>query len=68
MYKADLCRAAYLTLHGGYYFDVDLLVVRPFVAPNNASFVTVRGSGFPRDGFFQAFLAVEKGNDIVRRR
>lgn len=25
MYKADICRAAYLYLHGGYYFDVDVL-------------------------------------------
>lgn len=25
MFKADLCRAAYIYLHGGYYFDVDLL-------------------------------------------
>ncbi len=29
MYKADLCRATDLTLHGGYYFDVDILVVQP---------------------------------------
>ena len=67
MFKADLCRAAYLYLYGGYYFDVDLLVVRPFVAPNNATFVTVKGEGFPRDGFFQAFAAAEKGNGIVHR-
>ena len=67
MYKADLCRAAYLYLHGGYYFDVDLLVVRPFVAPNNATFVTVKGIGFPQDGFFQGFLAAEKGNGVVHR-
>jgi hypothetical protein len=25
MYKADICRTAYLYLHGGYYFDVDVL-------------------------------------------
>ena len=53
MFKADMCRAAYLTLHGGYYFDVDVLVVRPFVAPPNATFVTVRGDGWPKYGFFQ---------------
>jgi len=67
MYKADLCRAAYLFLHGGYYFDVDILVVRPYVAPKDARFVTVKGDNFPAEGFFQAFLAAEKGNDIVRR-
>lgn len=104
MYKADLCRAAYLFLHGGYYFDVDVLgerlfhtlvlsiaskmpciippinvvdslhsftfssnkVVRPFVAPNNANFVTVKGDGFPTNGFFQAFLAAERNNSIIR--
>jgi hypothetical protein len=41
MYKADLCRAAYLYLYGGYYFDVDVLVVRPFFA-GDAKFVTVK--------------------------
>jgi len=85
-----------LFLHGGYYFDVDILgksilqyslfalnifelpfsfwllciissVVRPFVAPNSTKFITVKGDGFPRDGFFQAFLAAEKGNAIVYR-
>jgi mannosyltransferase OCH1-like enzyme len=25
MYKADICRAAYLYLRGGYYFDIDVL-------------------------------------------
>lgn len=70
MFKADLCRVAYLCLHGGYYFDVDILVVRPFVAPRNATFVTVKGEGSPDGsdfrGFFQAFLAAEKDNAIVR--
>jgi len=67
MYKADLCRAAYLFLHGGYYFGVDILVVRPYVAPKDARFVTVKGEKFPAEGFFQAFLAAEKGNAIIRR-
>ena len=40
--------------------------MRPFVAPENATLITVKGDGFPKDGFFQAFLAAEKGNPIVR--
>ena len=67
MYKANLCRAADLTLHGGYYFDVDILVVQPYEAPADAKFVTVKGVGFPEYGFFQAFFAAEKGCAIARR-
>lgn len=65
MYKADLCRAAYLVMHGGYYFDVDVLVVKPYVAPQNATLVTVMSFG-DKD-FFQAFVAAEKGNAILLR-
>ena len=98
-FKADLCRAAYLFAHGGYYFDVgrqnthmrfltclvsslltlfrvcfafvavwgieDILVVRPFVAPSKTKFASVKGLGWPREGFFQAFVAAEAGNKIV---
>ena len=31
------------------------------------SFVTVKGEKYPREGFFQAFLAAERGSAIVRR-
>lgn len=98
-FKADLCRAAYLFAHGGYYFDVgrqnthmifltwlvsslltlyrvffafvivwgieDILVVRPFLASSKTKFATVKGLGWPREGFFQAFVAAEAGNEIV---
>mmetsp|Transcript_19191 Transcript_19191/g.42677 ORF Transcript_19191/g.42677 Transcript_19191/m.42677 type:complete len:188 (+) Transcript_19191:181-744(+) len=68
MYKADLCRAAYLYLHGGYYADVDLLTVRPYVVPDDVDFATVKGMGLLRgEGFFQAFMAASKGNSIVYR-
>ena len=68
MYKADLCRAAYIYLHGGYYFDVDLLTVRPYVVPDDVDFATVKGTGLLRgEGFFQAFMAASKGNSIVYR-
>ncbi|KAL3804882.1 hypothetical protein HJC23_006654 [Cyclotella cryptica] len=67
MYKADLCRSAYLYRFGGYYFDVDILVVRPFVAPDGVNFITVKGDKFPKYGFFQAFMAAQPGNAIVYR-
>ena len=28
-YKADICRVAELYLHGGYYFDIDIKVIKP---------------------------------------
>mmetsp|Transcript_11149 Transcript_11149/g.20172 ORF Transcript_11149/g.20172 Transcript_11149/m.20172 type:complete len:535 (-) Transcript_11149:235-1839(-) len=28
-FKADICRAAYLYLHGGYFFDTDVGVIKP---------------------------------------
>ena len=55
MFKADICRAAYLYLYGGYYFDVDVLVVRPFLA-GDAKFVTVKGIDYQSNGFFQVCL------------
>ena len=54
MHKANLCRAADLTLHGGYYFDGDILVVQPYKTPADAKFITVKGAGFPKYGLFQA--------------
>ena len=43
-------------------------VVRPYVAPKNINFVTVKGGyGFQEDGFFQAFWAAEKGHPIIHR-
>ena len=71
MFKADICRIAYIYIHGGYYLDVDLLVVKPFVAPPNVTFVTVKGEGQTDGtdfrGFFQAFIAAEKHNSIIRQ-
>jgi hypothetical protein len=45
----------------------DVLVVRPFVASGKTKFAVVKGTGFPRKGFFQAFMAAEAGNKIVGR-
>jgi mannosyltransferase OCH1-like enzyme len=62
--KADLCRLAALFLHGGYYFDVDLEVVRPVRLDSSVSFSTVNNSqsGF----FFQAFLATSPGHPVIK--
>lgn len=96
MYKADICRSAYLYLYGGYYFDVDVLgeklhnsllrltfmlllllttrsinqiipVLRPYVAPEPANFITIKGDGWPDNGFFQAFLAASKRHAVLRK-
>jgi mannosyltransferase OCH1-like enzyme len=62
--KGDLCRLAALFLHGGYYFDVDLEVVKPLRIHPNISFSTVRDSSFGY--FFRAFLAATPGHPVLR--
>jgi mannosyltransferase OCH1-like enzyme len=34
MYRGDICRVAALYLHGGYYFDLDMEVHTPYIAPS----------------------------------
>jgi hypothetical protein len=67
MYKADICRVAELYLNGGYYFDVDLLAVHPVSPADSISFATVRGTGWPKHGFFQAFTASAPGHPILKK-
>lgn len=67
MFKADICRSADLYLNGGYYYDIDLLVVRPFIAPKQVEFATVKGSEYPNKGFFQAFTASKKKSPIIKK-
>lgn len=64
--KADICRIAALYRHGGYYFDIDLEVVKPAVVDkkSNVTFVTVQASGLRY--FFQAFIAVSPKNFILK--
>ena len=66
-YKADICRVAALYEMGGYYFDVDLEVVSPFVATPNVSFATCREAHHPglEPKFFQAFLAATRGHPVL---
>ena len=42
-------------------------VAHPYVAPANITFATVKGDGWPANGFFQAFLAAEKGHPLIRK-
>ena len=54
-------------MHGGYYFDVDVLVVRPFFA-GDAKFVTVKGIDYRSNGFFQVCLRFQctmAENDVI---
>jgi hypothetical protein len=68
MFKGDICRSAYLYLNGGYYLDVDLLVVHPFVASPANKFVTVKWAWYEKDKqFFQAFIAAAPRNEIIKK-
>jgi hypothetical protein len=67
MYKADICRVAELYLRGGYYFDIDLLAVHPVSPANSVRFTTVKGCGWPKKGFFQAFSASAPGHPILKK-
>jgi hypothetical protein len=67
MFKADMCRIAELYLHGGYYFDVDLLAVHPVSPPDSVGFSSVRSSIWPKKGFFQAFTASAPGHPILKK-
>lgn len=64
-YKADMCRLATLYESGGYYFDVDMELVEPFVAPLGVDFVTVvEGES---TYFFQSFLATSPKHPVIER-
>lgn len=68
MFKGDICRVADLLVNGGYYFDVDLLVVNPFVAPPGVEFATVKAWEYESNPqLFQAFVATKPGNHIIAR-
>jgi hypothetical protein len=54
-------------LQGDSFGRVFPVVVRHYEAQTDAKFVTVKGTGFPKYGFFQAFFDAEKGCAIARR-
>lgn len=53
--KADLCRAAELYLHGGYYFDVDIGVIEP------VNFDTLHASSLPGPDALTHLRAMKRG-------
>ena len=73
-FKADICRVAALYLHGGYYSDVDMQTVEPFVLSGGKyTFATVRCKekieGTPHTstcGFFQSFIAASPGHLLLQ--
>jgi hypothetical protein len=62
-WKADICRVAALYLTGGYYFDVDMEAVNPWIPGRNATFATVHDPS--KTIFFQSFLASEKEGRLM---
>lgn len=69
-FKCDLWRYAVLYIYGGVYIDIDMIPLVPLreLIPETASFVSVVDHtwvGIP--GIFQAFLACDPGNEIVKK-
>ena len=63
-WKADICRVAALFLTGGYYFDVDMETIKPWIPDSNVSFATVMDTSKTR--YFQSFLITEKQGRLIR--
>jgi hypothetical protein len=69
-YKGDICRLAALYAYGGYYFDVDIEVIKPLPEKvisinSNVSFVTSWMLPLKNE-FFQAILAVSSNHPVIR--
>jgi hypothetical protein len=62
-WKADICRVAALYLTGGYYFDVDMEALHPWVPECNVTFATALQPDNTR--YFQSFLASERKGRIL---
>jgi len=67
MHKADICRVAALYEEGGYYFDVDIQVVKPLRLADGVGFATANEFAGGSGGFFQAFLAAAPGHPILKQ-
>jgi mannosyltransferase OCH1-like enzyme len=75
-YKGDMCRTVALYQTGGYYFDVDIQVLKPLIPEKRnqtiTTFITswavgwaVRGGSNGGPSFFQAVLCVTPKNPII---
>jgi mannosyltransferase OCH1-like enzyme len=62
-WKADICRVAALYLTGGYYFDIDMEAVNPWIPSRNVTIATA--VDFDRRRFFQSFLASEQKGRVI---
>ena len=70
-FKGDICRLAALYAYGGYYFDVDIEVIRPLpekvISLNNSTVSFVTSWMLPlKNEFFQAILAVSSNHPVIR--
>ena len=64
-FKADICRLAFLYLHGGYYFDVDVDILEPYIPDPDVTFVTVNDDKMRY--LFQAILMTSPRHPIIKR-
>lgn len=75
-FKSDICRGCALYLEGGYYSDWEMVTLRsvfPLIHPH-VTFSTAwdQGAAQPNqkenpEGFFQSFLAADKGHPIIKK-
>lgn len=68
MYRGDICRVAALYIHGGYYFDLDMQVHTPYIAPPSEVESPVFVTSYDAEGthFFQSFMASTPNNPILK--
>ena len=62
-FKGDICRIAALYKFGGYYMDVDMEVIEPYM-PQNVYFTT--SWDMQKRSFFQSFTASTPGHPIIK--
>jgi mannosyltransferase OCH1-like enzyme len=62
-FKADICRVAALYLYGGYYFDVDIQVLKVLQPNPDTDFIT---SNCGNHQFFQAVMALAPHHLLAR--
>ena len=69
-FQADICRVAYLYIHGGYYFDIDMRTVGTLQLPDNVTFSSAitddpHGNFDSHGPFFQSILASAPQHPIL---
>jgi mannosyltransferase OCH1-like enzyme len=63
-YKSDICRTCALYLHGGYYFDCDIEVLRALEPDSDVDLVT--GDSLWNGQFYNAFILSPPKSPILR--